>query len=435
MLDSFFAARRGRGFTRSMFGLLALGFLALGCSEAGPEESFRAGDYARDGEEGVTDVGHTPVKTQAISNCWLYATAGWAEALHARVQGSQIDISETYWTYWDLFEKIVSGSGDGGELSTYGSISRGADLIDKYGFMLEQHFLPSEAGEPRSERQAAALATLRASLKSGALSDWRTRRDLNAVRGELDRAFGLPAQTIVMLDQVFGRSVDRNLRSAPGLMPSAMNIPVFRAEQLAIMQRDPHTGEWAQGSLRDALGTPAANGTRGGQLAWSAVSYPSESSARRTFQRAIQRALHDAQPVVVFWLVDTNAKDARGDFVAPPAFPGSQGGHMTLLEDYEIENVPGVGTLPAGQLEQRPWVLEAALSDEARIVFFRSKNSWGIPADDVGETAAGYVDLYLRYLDGPITTCEKNADGTMDASRCGPTVPWHGAYLPPGYLY
>jgi hypothetical protein len=51
--------------------------------------------------------------------------------------------------------------------------------------------------------------------------------------------------------------------------------------------------------------------------------------------------------------------------------------HESVLVDYEIEDVPGHGTLPLGVPVTDEAILEAALAPEARITQFRLKNSWG----------------------------------------------------------
>jgi len=58
----------------------------------------------------VSDVAHTPVKRQSIGNCWLYATSSWAEPLHLSATGQEINLSESYWTYWDWHYKLINSS-------------------------------------------------------------------------------------------------------------------------------------------------------------------------------------------------------------------------------------------------------------------------------------------------------------------------------------
>ncbi|MGQ0507165.1 MAG: hypothetical protein ACT4TC_17795, partial [Myxococcaceae bacterium] len=134
---------------------------------------------------------------------------------------------------------------------------------------------------------------------------------------------------------------------------------------------------------------------------------------------------------------DFNALTPQGQVLAPPATPGPQGGHLVVLEDYEIDNVPGFGTLPAGTLETRPQALLAALSPTATMKFIRIKNSWGTSKLP---NYPGYHDLYFPYLDGPIQQCTQRAAEPADVVedkrpcvRSQPIVPQWGFVLPPGY--
>jgi hypothetical protein len=87
------------------------------------------------------------------------------------------------------------------------------------------------------------------------------------------------------------------------------------------------------------------------------------------------------------------------------------GPHLSVAVDYEVEDVPGFGTLPVGVRETRPEALEAALAPGARPTFIRIKNSWGENAADARYDGGispkylpempGYNDLYVEYLDLP----------------------------------
>ena len=68
--------------------LAAIPAAALACS---------AGNDATTAEGDVTSVENTNVKSQAIANCWLYATAGWVESLHKGATARDIDVSEAYY--------------------------------------------------------------------------------------------------------------------------------------------------------------------------------------------------------------------------------------------------------------------------------------------------------------------------------------------------
>jgi hypothetical protein len=184
-------------------------------------------------------------------------------------------------------------------------------------------------------------------------------------------------------------------------------------------------------TLADAIGAPDYDqwGHRTGALAWSEWEYPKNPAEHRAFQIRIQRALHARQPVVISWFIDFAALNGRGELRAPPTRPGRQGGHVTVLEDYQINDVPGFGTLKAGSPEARPDALAAALNPAAKVEFFRTKNSWGSSAGPAPEFS-GYLDLYVAYLDGPVKKCETPPDGT---ETCVDEQPLWRAGLPAGF--
>src|SRR5205814_2091926 len=108
-------------------------------------------------------------------------------------------------------------------------------------------------------------------------------------------------------------------------------------------------------------------------------SYPGDAKGRRDFLKRVQKALGDHQPVMVSWHVDFNALTSDSHFSKKQLDQrgvGRQGGHMTVLHDYEATNVPGFGTLKAGT-QATPEQLTAALDDKVVISFLRVKNSWG----------------------------------------------------------
>ncbi len=142
-------------------------------------------------------------------------------------------------------------------------------------------------------------------------------------------------------------------------------------------------------------------------------------------------------PVVISWKVDFNALSQSSVFsksLLDDKGPGRQGGHLTVLHDYEVD-APGFGLLKAGVTETRPEALEAALDPSASIKFFRVKNSWGSIRPDRWKEAAifGYHDLDIDYLNGPIKWCnEKN--GETDTTDCERDVtPLQSVVLPAGY--
>jgi hypothetical protein len=142
---------------------------------------------------------------------------------------------------------------------------------------------------------------------------------------------------------------------------------------------------------------------------------------------------------MVSWHVDFNALTPDSHFSKKQLDKlgvGRQGGHMTVLHDYEATNVPGFGTLKAG-VQATPEQETAALGDAVVISFLRVKNSWGGIRPDRWNQAAipGFHDLDMDYLDGPIKECDETEPGvnpTPDMCH-GTIVPLQDVVLPAGY--
>ncbi len=395
------------------------GSLATGCSGEAPavtEELTLA-------DEAVTDVNHSSVKRQSIGNCWIYATVGWAESLNKSATGVEQNYSESYVTFFHWFDKLVGGQVTGTDLSTGGSFGLGTTLLTKYGLVTEGEFIADEATVEMSARQKAALTYVNTSLKSGKLSTSTARRNRATVKAELVAAWGLKAEVVAKLDKLFGADFSKNLTA------TSAGKPVVNTAGSIVKRPSELAAQYTKGAGR----TPTRTTLDAAIRDWRVAYYPATASTRRTFQQRVQRALHDAQPVVLTWAVDFNALDSKGAFRGIPATPGRQGGHVTILDDYEVANVPGFGTLAAGTLETRPAALTAALSTSASITFFRTKNSWGVSRADRAFAAPGHNDLYMDYMNGPIQRCAEKADGSTDTTKCSPETPFDSVVLPPGY--
>jgi hypothetical protein len=287
----------------------------------------------------------------------------------------------------------------------------------------EGDFIFEEVSAEMSARQKSALTYINTSIKSGKLNTAAARRNRATVKSELVAAWGLKPDVVAKLDKLFGADLSKNLTqtsSGKPVVDTAGSI-VKRPSEVAVQ----YTKGPGLAPSRTTLDVAIRE--------WRVAYYPTTSSTRRTFQARIQRALHDAQPVAVTWTVDFNALDAKGAFRGIPATPGRQGGHVTILEDYEVTNVPGYGTLAAGKVVTDKKTLAAALSSTASITFFRTKNSWGASRADRAFAAPGHNDLYMDYMNGPIQRCAEKADGTADTTKCSPEVPFDSVILPPGY--
>lgn len=399
---------------RSLFAPLSASRLVVLAALAAT--SVAAGcDGAESNEDNVTDVKNSNVKNQSIGNCWAYASIGWAESLHLTATGTELNLSESWISYWHWYEEIAGAPNrsvqqlaqlDKGQLSTGGWYGLAAEIMHRYGVIDEGKFIPEEEEAARSSRQSSALNAINASLKSGVLKDAAARKDRKLVKQELDKAWGLSESTIKMLDETFGEDRSRTLSSGAAPAVDTIRLPSSITVGTDI-------------TLADAIGEPSSSFDflkRKGTFAWNEERYPSSDSARRTMQTRMQKAMHDGMPVIMTWFVDFAAMDSQNRFMAPPGVPGRQGGHMTLVEDYEINDVPGFGTLKAGILVTDPAALDAALSPDANLAFIRIKNSWGtgIAPNESGEAFRGYHDLYMDYLDASLTRCtESNGD------KCG----------------
>jgi hypothetical protein len=399
--------------------LLAVAPLVAGCTDA-PASS----------EEDVTDVLNTSVKNQSIGNCWIYATMGWAESLHLTHTGTELNLSESWISYWHWYEQLAGAPPglvqlsrlDKDQLSTGGWFGLAAEIARRYGVIAEGAFIPEEAEAARSSRQSQALSAINASLKNGALKEAAARKDRRLVRAELDKAWGLSPTVSAALDTAFGADVSKTLMSSGYTLPSGS--PIESTRTITVGRNI---------TLADAFGEPVTPTNilkRKGKYAWNEASYPTSPTDRREVQRRMQAAMHEGMPVILTWFVDFAAMSGS-TFKAPPTSPGRQGGHMTVVEDYQVSNVPGFGTLEAGTLVTDPNALQAALAPEATLDFIRIKNSWGLglaPAE-ASEEFRGYYDLHAAYLDGTLTKCtESNGDA------CGTKTQVSGAtnlILPP----
>jgi hypothetical protein len=220
------------------------------------------------------------------------------------------------------------------------------------------------------------------------------------------------------LDAVFGKDVSKNLRSSRTL---TTGTKVMRATQFKVKYANGTTGSKKTTSMNVALSE------------WRSTSYPTwDASSRRNFQIRFQKAMNDRQPVIVSWFVDFNALNQNAEFKSIPTTPGRQGGHMTVMEDYQIKL--GDGTLLKAGVAATPEQLKSALDPKAKIEFIRIKNSWGSYRPDRWANAPmpGFHDLYMAYLDGPVKHCTQVND-TSDPNDCYDDVPLNDVVLPPGY--
>ncbi|MBK8253352.1 MAG: hypothetical protein IPK82_11890 [Polyangiaceae bacterium] len=386
----------------------------------------------------ITDVQHTDVERQSIGNCWLYAEASWVESMHLQATGEKFDISQSYWTYWHWFKQITEEQPD--QIETGGFFSIAGEIILERGLITESKFVKEDATSEMSGRQSVALAKMNQELQTGRLKDYASRSDRALVRKVMDEAWQLTSTVKGQMTKVFGKDYSKTFDNSSTITTKGTSVIAPRDFKVRYTERLTNPN---QPTMKDTTLDVAID-------EWVEANYPSYGgdSSKRNFQIRVQKALHDAQPVVITWDVDFNAMEGydpvlQGSFnlttLKNAGKPGRQGGHMTVLEDYEADTVE-YGTLKAGvtldptnATDKKK--LDAALLPSTKVKFFRIKNSWGALRDDRASAPGfpGYHDLYMDYLNGPIAWCPDAADPKSNASCTGKSTPFEAVVLPPGY--
>jgi len=321
----------------------------------------------------VSDVAHTPVKRQSIGNCWLYATSTWAESLHLSATNTVVNLSESYWTYWDWYYKLVSSNRS--KINTGGGWKLASTIIAKHGYMLEDEFIAEEADSEMSRRQYEAEDAINLALTEGSLKDPESRTPEN-VMNALDKAFGI------------------KMSEARAKAHSASNL--------------------VTGSNNDGFKRVLADEIAGGRHQWRVLDYPQlfGTNPRETFlirrQRAkvidrVLRAVNDKKPVIMSTMIEFSALNTESnatfeyDLYINRGYSSGQGGHLVVLEDYVIDNVPGVGSIGEGDVS--PELKDAALRGDVR--YLVTKNSWGTEREERG-LSDGYTRFTMKYLNNPL---------------------------------
>lgn len=339
----------------------------------------------------AAEIPQTSVKHQSIGNCWAYATTGWIESLHKKATGNDIDLSETWISFWSSYYRLVwdeTGKEAPAEGGGY-DLARG--ILADHGFILEGDFIPEEEGRTYSERQEAAMEYLAEQSKEGGRLYGKESRSHENVIKELNAAFG------VEIEKAFAKA-----------KPARVLVIHKDGMTLDVLLKDP---KW---QWRDAF-FPAMD----------AKNPQATIQQRLDIIKRVQRAINDDIPVILnFWVamgaIDQKDGGFKMETLKSNGDLGTQGGHMVVITDYVADNVPGIGTVGEGAVS--PEIREAALKGDLR--YFKVKNSWGVDRSERGLTD-GYSKLYLDYLMEEINW---NVDDQKFTAS-----PVQSFILPPGY--
>ncbi len=381
--------------------------------------------------DNITSVAQSGIRRQSIGNCWIYAVLGWVESVNIRATGVDPNLSESYLTYWHWFDQIQEGIPVGNQLETGGHFGDADRLISTYGMMKEGDFIFQERRAEESARQKTALAAIQAALATGALKTQDARYDRKLLRAELDKAFQLTSTATNRLDAVFGKSVDRTLKTTTADL---------KAQKIIAPSALPAASAKPDGSVQ--IVTLADLLPNNGRLPYTPVSFPylstPDSPAERAFWRRVKKALHAQAPVVAVWDVDFNALTTTAHFskaYLDTRGPGKQGGHMTVASDYQAVLANGT-RYAAGTPVTDPAIVASLMQDDTKVEFLRVKNSWGAYRPDrwLDASLPGYHDLDIDYIRGPLKKCQAKPDGSTDTANCPTTGPgMRTVYVPNGF--
>ncbi|RZA27290.1 MAG: hypothetical protein EOP10_00650 [Proteobacteria bacterium] len=350
----------------------------------------------------VTSVAHSPVKRQSIGNCWLYAQSTWLESMLKTTTGANVNVSETYWTYWDMYHKLLRNQPiPEEELNTGGTWGLSKSIILEYGWVKEDDFIPEEKNKMMSESQACAEDYILAQGREGGTL-FAQERTPELLRAELDKAFSCNGKYKFDMNAAFANRQ--------------------KAEDTQLI--DVKTKQ--ERSLKDWLSrwTEASVATTNSWGPYEGKKIPTESEvgAYKQIEQRIKKALNDHQPVVLSWFVSFNAANKTGLFnissLADKGELGSSGGHMIVLYDYTVKNVPNKGSLGEGDLSEA----DKALALQGDLDYLVVKNSWGADRPDRPWLRDGYSRLSWDYLSARY----ENESGTYS-----PFI--RGVVFPPGY--
>ncbi|MCX6128485.1 MAG: hypothetical protein NTX25_05395 [Proteobacteria bacterium] len=290
------------------------------------------------------------------------------------------------------------------ELNTGGTWSRSSQIILQHGWVEEAQFIASESDQTMSRAQICAEDYIMAEGKEGGTLFDPELRTPELVRAELDKAFSCNGLFEFNMDEAQSKShkADDTL-----LADAKTGIQKSLSHWLSLWREISSPGYTAWGSYE------------GKKLADDA-----EISSFRKLEQRIKLALNDHHPVVISFFVSFNAPDQNGVFnlntLASAGDLGRTGGHMVVLHDYTVNQVPGEFT-SLGENDLSPELKELAL--QGHVDYLVAKNSWGANRPDRPWIRNGFSRLSWDYLSSRYYDDK--------AEKFSPFL--RGVVLPPGY--
>lgn len=402
---------------------ILLGLILGACAEIDENDNLPVDDSGYSSEKITSTKDVSTVKDQSIGNCSLYAFASFIETMNKSATQKELDISESYWSFWYWFDQIANGEPKG-ELETGVNEEIAFKLINRYGMMLERDFIPEEENVQRSLRQNSAYDHMEKWLNTKPFGSFfsprvGTRARRKIVLNQLKDAWGLNPEVIQKIDAVFGNDVSKTLDRKYIATPPGHTV----LRDVDVRVRIPNYAA----SMRAKSIVFSTNSTVKDLYVGSNAFVEEKYTVHdRKFWQASQRSLHAGVPVLSTWLVDFNARTNRSRFSRASVEqrgPGNQGRHMTIMVDYSATLADG-RTFKVGETVTDSNILNNLLCDDTTLLGVMMKNSWGgdPTADRNQEIIPGFVFIEMDYLNGPLKLCKRNRVGGTDVYNCPDTT-------------